>query len=114
MVIVATDNLDVFPWLRKGKARVGRVRRMLTAFLLWCIHYGIDVIPFYIRSHRNLSADMITRANEETLTALALRHDMVRVKLPWWWGNFCEFGNITKWSSALNQKIPSAITDTYG
>ena len=40
VAIVDTDNLNVFSWLRKGKARVGRARRMLTALLLLRVQHG--------------------------------------------------------------------------
>ena len=38
VIVVGTDNANVFSWLRRGKARVGKARRMLTAFLLWTVN----------------------------------------------------------------------------
>ena len=112
IAIIGTDSRNVFSWIRKGKERVGRARRILTAFLLWRIRHGIEAIPFYVRSKHNFSADLITRADDATITAWAARHEMTRVKLPWRWGSFSRFGNITKWSSAATSsisRIPSPI-----
>ena len=114
IVIVGTDDQNVFSWMRKGNARVGRSRRILTAFPIWCIHRGIEVIPFYLRSHHNSSADLITRANAEGLSAWEARQEMARAKLPWWRETFCRYGNVIKWSSALVSAIPRVPSPIAG
>ena len=97
IVILGTDNRNVFSWIRKGKARVGRSRRMLAAFLLWCLRNDIEVIPFYMRTNRNLSADFITRSDAHGLEKWQKRMQMERDTVPWWWKNFSTLGAIPIW-----------------
>ena len=55
---------------------------VLSAFLLWRIHYGIEVIPLHIRPLRNFPADLIDRADNEELSFWSERLDLARAKLP--------------------------------
>ena len=48
IAIVAADDKNVFPWLRRGEERFGRARRALTAFFTRCVRSGIEAIPFYV------------------------------------------------------------------
>ena len=74
IIVVGADIRNVFSWLRKGKALIGRSRRIVVAYLLRRIGNNIEAIPFYIRTYHNLSADLITRATEGV--SLPGLHDM--------------------------------------
>ena len=97
VIVVGTDNANVFSWLRRGKARVGKARRMLTYFLLWAVKYDIEIAPYFLRTHRNLSADQITRCSDAELTEWMNRFEMTRVSAPWWWTSFAQMGESIPW-----------------
>ena len=61
--MVSTATGDVFSLLLRREARVRSFPMPQTAFLLWCIHNGVDVMPCYIRTRRNLASDPITRSD---------------------------------------------------
>ena len=105
VIVVGTDNSNVFSWLRRGKARVGKARRMLTAFLLWTVKYDIEIIPFFLRTHHNLSADLITRCDDPALTAWMNRFGMTRVSVPWWWSSFAKMGEVIPWGNDVARTV---------
>ena len=110
VIVVGTDNANVFSWLRRGKARVGKARRMLTAFLLWTVKYNIEIIPFFLRTHHNLSADLITRCNDPELGEWMNLFSMTRVSVPWWWSSFAKMGDVVPWGNDMartNQLLPA-------
>ena len=105
ILVVGTDNANVFSWLRRGKARIGRARRILTAFLLWTVKHGIEVIPYYLRTHHNLSADLLTRCTDEEMRSWMNTFGMRRVAVPWWWENFVRFGENFKWEESHARRV---------
>lgn len=46
VIVVGAGNANFFSWMRRGKARVGKARRMLTAFLPWAVNTIARSSPF--------------------------------------------------------------------
>ena len=109
--IIGTDNTNAFSWIRKGKARAGCSRRMISAFYHWMVTHDIEVSVYYIRSHHNLSADLLTRGDKEAITAWMARYNMTQIRLPWWWEAFAKTGACQVWTCAKrpNYWIPPTI-----
>ena len=61
IVLVCADNLDVFRWLESGKIKTGTTCGILKRLHTRCVERGVQIIPRYIRSGNNLSADGLTR-----------------------------------------------------
>ena len=92
LAIVWHDSRNGFSWLRKGKARTDRPRRILVACLIRRIYRNIEVIPLYIRTYYNLSDDLITMDGAKELNDWVTRFSMKAASVPWRWRNFCRLG----------------------
>ena len=99
VIVVGTDNANVFSWPRLGKARVGKARRALPAFLLWWVKYNIEILPYFIRTRHNLSADYSTRCLESELRDWANRFQMTQVAVPRCWSDFAKMSDAIPWGS---------------
>ena len=58
---VCADNRNVPHWLEYGKVKPGDTCKISKRLLTWCVQKGVEIIPRFVRSGRNLSADGLTR-----------------------------------------------------
>ena len=65
LIILRTDNMHVSHWLNGAKSRNVFACRLLRRILAWCVMEGVGIIPRYVRSGRNITADGLTRWIDE-------------------------------------------------
>ena len=87
ILFLGVDSLNAVYWVIKGKSRGKFARKLLSNFLLWCVYNGIEVIIFYLRTNRNVTADEITRVEENALVNWGNFRGLTRVDLPDQWGS---------------------------
>ena len=90
ILIVCTDNMNVFEWLSGWRAKAGCANRMLQALVDYLVEEGIEIIPRYVRSGRNFSCDFLSRANEGDIDEWSHRMGMTRRDLPKQWRKFSD------------------------
>ena len=73
---------------------------MLSAFYHWMLSRDIEVLVYYIRSHHNLSADLLTRGYKDAITTWMSRYNMTQIRLPWRWEAFAKTGACQVWTCA--------------
>ena len=79
------------------KERAGRSKRILAARIRRAVEFNIEATPFFIRDRRNLSAEFLTRSNDETMREWARRIEMARIPGPLWLINFANVGDKANW-----------------
>ena len=99
------DNANSYFWIQNGKARKGVVREMIAGFQLWIAHYGLEPIPFFLRTHRNITSDFLTRASPSQITEWAKERNFTKTAIPWWWEKFGGISNLFKWEGKLPETI---------
>ena len=68
LVLYAGDNMNVTSWLKKGGAGNLLARALLRILrFLQATHY-FQILPVYLRTYHNETADLITRASYEEYT----------------------------------------------
>ena len=85
IVVLCTDNLNVFQWLDTSKSRGLANCPLLRLLLRLCIEVGVGIIPRYIRSLHRISADGLTRWSQYECEQWMYAHGMHRVELPELW-----------------------------
>ena len=103
----APKNRNVFRWLKKGKANHGKASRILKFAMDFVIKHNIEVVPQYLRSAHNISADGLTRWDESGIMDWLRQERMTQV------------GVTAEWMHALNDTIddlgdPRFITQIRG
>ena len=56
--------MDAMCWVARGNTRSMFARRLLIAYLLWCVKRGVEVAVSYLRTSRNVTADDIARLDD--------------------------------------------------
>ena len=69
VLFIGVDNLNAVDWVIEGMARGKFARKLLITFFFWCVQQGIEVVVFYLRTNRNITAGEITRLEERCLAA---------------------------------------------
>ena len=87
-IALCADNQNVLSWAERARPNAPTPNRILRPINLFCRTHRVDVLPLYVRSDRNLSADGLTRRSQHGVDAWSTREGMTRVnageKL---WGN---------------------------
>ena len=89
ILIICTDNLNVFEWLKSWKAKSGCANRMLQALIDFLIEKGIEIVPRYVRSGHNFPCDHLSRTDDKGIKEWSYRMNMTKRNLPHEWGDFC-------------------------
>ena len=79
------------------------------ACLLWRVRNNIEVIPSYIHTYRNLSADLITRAGRQKMGERMERFPTTPISLPWRWRDFCRMVYKVKWPLLQSSQAPRCV-----
>lgn len=61
VLFVRAGNMNAVGWAAKEKARSKCARMILMRYLFWCVKRGLDVVIFYLRTNRNVTAGAVTR-----------------------------------------------------
>ena len=85
IVILCTDNINVFQWLDSAKSHGLVTSPLLRLLLQWCIEMGVEIIPHYIRSAHNVAADSLTRWSQYECEQWAIREGFQFADLPELW-----------------------------
>ena len=85
IVIMRTDNYNVFSWLSNWKAKTCTSSRILRALIDYLIEKKIEIIPRFGRSGRDFSCDHLARADEQGIGGWAKITNMQSVGLPNAW-----------------------------
>ena len=79
IVLNGSDNTNVLSWIRKRKANNRMAFRMLNCLHMWCIQYDIDLYGLMLKSMRNVSPAVITRASPTELQERGRRLSTKRI-----------------------------------
>ena len=90
ILIVCTDNLNVFAWLSNWKAKSSTANTILKALIDHLVESGVEIIPRYVRSDHNMAADFLSRCTGEEALEWEKQNDMQRVELPQGWFELTE------------------------
>ena len=74
---------------------------MIAGFQLWIAHYGLGPIPFFLRTHHNITSDFLTRASAGEIVDWADTRRFKRTNIPWRWVKFGEMANLFTWEGRL-------------
>ena len=96
-LIVCTDNMNVFSWLNKWRAKSGTANTLLKALIDFLAEKGIEIIPRYVRSEDNIAADYLTRCTDGNILEWAEQNKMQRIWMPKEW-----FGMVDKWKPEVD------------
>ena len=105
ILIICTDNLNLFEWLKLWKAKTGCANRMLQALIDYLIEHGIEIVPRYVRSGHSFSCDFLSRADANGIKEWSVRMEMTQRQLPKQWKQFCN-----KWKPVKNCEGPKPIS----
>ena len=98
-------NANSYCWIHNGKARQGVARDMIAGFQLWIAHYGLEPIPFFLRTHRNITRDFSTRDSNGQISEWAPHRRFKRTSIPWRWVRFGELANLFTWAGKLPELV---------
>ena len=82
IMIICTDNMNVFSWLSKWRAKSytdNAVRKALIDFL---IEAGIEIAPRYVRIDHNAAADYLARCTDGDVIKWAVEQGVKQIGLP--------------------------------
>ena len=82
ILFIGVDNLNAVYWVIKGKPRGEFARKLLSNFLLRCVYNGVEVIIFYLRTNHNVTADEITRVEENSVEDWGIFRGLTQADLP--------------------------------
>ena len=111
VLFVGVDNTHAVCWVVKGKARSAFSRKLLSTLLLRGVMNGVGIIVFYLRTHRNLTADEITRIQGHDLPAWGSEKGIIRGEMPEIWKNSKTFVPHLEWDRPREQRAPLELTD---
>ena len=103
------DNTNASAWISNGKAKIVSGRDILAGFQLCVAIHALGPQPFLMRTHRNTTADFITRASPIEIEELISREGFSRVAIPWWWGDIALLSKQFKWGGCLPEETPLEI-----
>ena len=92
-----------------GKAKQGTAMRILFCFYWYCLKYDVDFFAYMIRSGHNITPDFLSRANPAELSSWSKKHNMSRVKFPWWWKDLKALGPNWEWER-MDSPLPSNLS----
>lgn len=61
IIILRTGNINVFQWFESAKSHGLVTSKLIRLILQWRIEHHVEIIPRYVRSAHNVSADGLTR-----------------------------------------------------
>ena len=85
IIILRTDNYNVFDRHSNWKEKMGTSSRMLRALIDYLIKWQIEIIPRFVRRGHNFSRDHLSRTDEQGISDWALNMGMTTVSLPDSW-----------------------------
>ena len=103
------DNTNAFCWISNGKAEIGLGRDILAGFQLYVAIRALEPHPFYMRTHRNITADFITRASSEEIELWKADEGFTRAPIPWWWEEVARLPQLFNWNGWFPNNAPLRI-----
>ena len=100
IAVVCADNLNVPHWLDSGKVKPGITCKILKKLLAWCVENGVGLIPRYIRSGHNLSADGLTRWSDQECEDWRAERDLTQCNIPDEWIEWGDYWSVWRHPSA--------------
>ena len=82
IIIMRTDNYNVFDWLSNRKAKIDTASRLLRALADYLIGRKIGLIPRFVWSGRNFTCDHLSRTEEQGIADWARIMNMQPVEFP--------------------------------
>ena len=113
-MIVCTDNMNVVAWLSNWEAKSSTSNTILKALIDYLVETGVEIIPRYVRSDRNVAADLLSRCIDGEAPEWAEQNDMKRIWLPQEWVKLAErWQQEVDFSMLVRFEIPDVI-GSYG
>ena len=77
--------------VRKGKEAVGIASEIIWTFQYYCSAYGVEPFSMMLRNYNNVSADLLTRRNQQEEHEWEARIGMTKIDATHWWGSYATF-----------------------
>ena len=88
IIILRTDSINFFQWFESAKSHGLVTSKLLRRILRWCIEHQVEVIPRYVRSAHNVSADGLTRWSQYACDQWCFNNKIQTVDMPELWAKW--------------------------
>ena len=105
IIILRTDNINVFQLFESAKSHGEVASKFPRCILRWCIEHQVEVIPRYVRSAHNVSADGLARWSQYECDQWRFDNNIQTIDTHELWD---------KWEQEWGQWADSPILNTFG